>query len=159
MSHGAFYRYFAGKEELFRELATPAVDDVLVLLEELPHPRGGLHAWSRRLYQTYSIHCGLFSAWAESERARAVLEPDLALEIGAAVEAALNQRAFGDLPVDALLFLSHVERAPYIARTYPRLPQAGAVTASAEILERGFFGGAGPGPCSRTRLAVAARKI
>src|SRR5688572_16539447 len=45
MSHGTFYRYFSGKEELFRELATPAVEDVLVLLEELPEPRGGLHAW------------------------------------------------------------------------------------------------------------------
>jgi AcrR family transcriptional regulator len=144
MSHGTFYRYFSGKEELFRELATPAVDDVLVLLEELPDPRGGLHAWSRRLYQTYSIHCGLFSAWAESERARAVLEPGLVLEIDAAVEAALGHRTFGDLQVDALLLLSHVERAPYIARTYPRLPQPDAVTATGEILERGFFGGGAP---------------
>lgn len=141
MSHGTFYRYFSGKEEIFRELATPAVDDVLVLLEELPDPRGGLHAWSRRLYQIYAIHCGLLSAWAESERARAVLEPALALEIGAAVDAALAHRAFGDLPVDALLFLSHVERAPYIARTYPRLAQPDAITATGEILERGFFGG------------------
>jgi len=146
MSHGAFYRYFSGKEELFREVATPAVDDVLVLLEELPDPRGGLHAWSRRLYQTYSIHCGLFSAWAESERARAVLEPELVLEIEAAVEAALGHRPFGDLQVDPLLFLSHVERAPYSARIYPRLPQPDAVTATGEILERGFFGGGGPGP-------------
>ena len=141
MSHGALYRYFAGKEELFRELATPAVDDVLVLLEELPDPRGGLHAWSRRLYQTYSIHCGLFSAWAESERARAVLEPEIALEIDAAVEAALGDRAFGEREVAALLLLSHIERAPYVARIYPRLPQPDAVTATGEILERGFFGG------------------
>jgi hypothetical protein len=117
------------------------VDDVLVLLEELPHPRGGLHAWSRRLYQTYAIHHGLFSAWAESEAARAVLDPHLGLEIDAAVAAALGRRAFGDLEVDALLFLSHVERAPYIARTYPRLPQPDAITATGEILERGFFGG------------------
>jgi hypothetical protein len=47
--------------------------------------------------------------------------------------------------VDALLLLSHVERAPYIARTYPRLPQPDAVSATGEILERGFFGG---GPAS-----------
>jgi len=141
MSHGSFYRYFSGKEPLFRELATPAVEDVLVLLEELPAPRGGFHAWSRRLYQTDAIHRGLFSAWAESEAARAVLAPDLVVEIGAAVEAALGQRAFGDLPVDALLFLSHVERAPYVARIYPRLPQPEAITATDEILERGFFGG------------------
>ena len=140
LSHGAFYRYFSGKEEIFREVATPAVEDMLVLLEELPGPRGGLHAWSRRLYQTYAIHRGLFSAWAESEAARATLEPELALEIDAAVEAALGERGFGDLPVDALLFLSHVERAPYIARTYPRLPQADAITATGEILGRGFFG-------------------
>jgi AcrR family transcriptional regulator len=140
LSHGAFYRYFSGKEEIFREVATPAVEDVLVLLEELPHPRGGLHAWSRRLYQTYAIHGGLFSAWAGSEPARAALAPELALEIGAAVEAALGARGFGDLPVDALLLLSHVEQAPYIARSYPRLPQADAVAATGEILERGFFG-------------------
>lgn len=146
MSHGAFYRYFAGKEELFREVATPAVEDVLVLLEELPDPRGGLHAWSRRLYQTYAIHRGLFSAWAESEPARAVLEPEVVLEIRAAVAAALRQRSFGDLEVDALLFLAHVERAPYIARTYPRLPQADAIAATGEILERGFFGGEDPVP-------------
>ena len=146
MSHGAFYRYFSGKEEVFREVATPAVDDVLVLLEELPDPRGGLHAWSRRLYQTYAIHRGLFSAWAESEPARAVLGPEVALEIGAAIEATLHHRAFGDLEVEALLFLSHVDRAPYIARTYPRLPQADAITATGEILERGFFGGGGAGP-------------
>lgn len=146
MSHGTFYRYFSGKEELFRELATPALDDLLVLLEELPDPRGGLHAWSRRLYQTDSIHCGLFSAWAESQRARAVLAPELVHEIEAAVEAALGQRPFGDLPVDVLLFFSHVERAPYVARTYPRLPQPDAITATGEILERGFFGGGDTGP-------------
>jgi AcrR family transcriptional regulator len=143
MSHGAFYRYFASKEEIFREVATPAVEDVLVLLEELPDPRGGLHAWARRLYQTYAIHGGLFSAWAESEQARAALEPGVALEIAAAVEAALGPRTFGDLPVDALLLLAHVERAPYIARTYPRLPQADAIAATGEILERGFFGAGG----------------
>jgi AcrR family transcriptional regulator len=140
LSHGAFYRYFSSKEQVFREVATPAVEDVLVLLEELPDPRGGLHAWSRRLYQTYAIHGGLFSAWAESEPARAALEPEVALEIAAAVEAALGPRSFGDLPVDALLLLSHVERAPYIVRTYPRLPQADAIAATGEILERGFFG-------------------
>jgi AcrR family transcriptional regulator len=148
MSHGAFYRYFSGKEELFRELATPALEDVLVLLEELPDPRGGLHAWSRRLYQTYAIHHGLFSAWAESEPARAVLEPELGRDLDAAVAAALAQRAFGDVPVDALLFLSHVERAPYIARTYPRLPLADAITATGEILERGFFASENPAPAA-----------
>jgi len=148
MSHGAFYRYFSGKEELFREVATPAVEDVLVLLEELPHPRGGLHAWSRRVYQTYAIHRGLFSAWAESERARAALDPGLGLEIGAAVQAALRPRAFGDLEVDALLLLSHVERAPYVARSYPRLAQADAIAATGEILERGFFGGGAPAPAA-----------
>jgi AcrR family transcriptional regulator len=140
LSHGAFYRYFSGKEELFRELATPAVDDVLVLLEELPDPRGGLAAWSRRLYQTYSVHCGLFSAWAESARARAVLDPELGREIDAVVAAALAGRRSRDPEVDALLFLSHVERAPYVARIYPRLTQPDAVTATGEILERGFFG-------------------
>jgi AcrR family transcriptional regulator len=148
MSHGTFYRYFSGKEAVFREVATPAVDDVLVLLEELPAPRGGLHGWSRRLYQTDSIHRGLFSAWAESEPARAALEPELALEVGAAVDAALRQRAFGDLEVDALLLLSHVERAPYLARTYPRFPQADAITATGEILEGGFFGSGGPAPAA-----------
>ncbi len=146
LSHGTFYRYFSGMGELFREVATPAVDDVLVLLEELPGPRGGLHAWSRRLYQTYEVHCGVFSAWAESERARAVLDPHLVLELGAAVESALGPRSFGDLPVDGLLFVSHLERAPYLARVYPRVSQPEAVTATAEILERGFFGGAPPAP-------------
>ena len=146
MSHGTVYRYFSGKEELFRELATPAVEDVLVLLEELPDPRGGFDAWSRRLYQTYSIHCGLFSAWAESERARAVLDPNLGREIDAAIEAALGHRPSGDRATDALLLLSHVERAPYVVRIYPSLAQPDAVVATGEILERGFFGSAGPGP-------------
>ena len=146
MSHGAFYRYFSGKEDVFREVATPAVEDVLFLLEELPEPRGGLHAWSRRLYQTYAIHHGLFSAWFESEAARAVLEPEVLREISAAVAAALRPRDFGGVSVDGLLLLSHVERAPYVARAYPRLPQPGAITATGEILERGFFGGGGPGP-------------
>jgi AcrR family transcriptional regulator len=139
MSHGTFYRYFAGKEELFRELATPAIDDVLVLLEELPDPRGGLHAWSRRLYQSHGVHRGLYSAWAESERARAVLEPQLVSEIDAAAAAALGRRPFGDLAVDVLLFLAHIERAPYVARTYPRFAQIDAVSASGELLEQGFF--------------------
>jgi len=141
MSHGTFYRYFSGKEELFRELATPAVEDVLVLLEELPDPRGGFHAWSRRLYQTDSIHCGLFSAWAQSERARAVLDPNLGREIDAAIEAALAPRTASDRAADALLLLSHVERAPCVVRIYPSLAQADAVVATGEILERGFFGG------------------
>lgn len=143
MSHGAFYRYFAGKDEIFREVATPAVDDVLILLEELPDPRGGLHAWSRRLYQTDSIHRGLFSAWAESEAARAVLEPELAAEIDAAVDAAIRGRSHGDPEIEALLLLSHVERAPYITRIYPKLAQSDGIAATGEILERGFFGNGG----------------
>jgi len=141
MSHGTFYRYFSGKEEVFREVATPALDDLLVLLEELPDPRGGLHAWSRRLYQTYAIHRGLFSAWMESEAARTVLGPEVLQEIAVAVEASLRSRGFGDPHVDGLLLLSHLERAPYIARAYPRLPQPDAIAATGEILERGFFGG------------------
>jgi AcrR family transcriptional regulator len=146
MSHGAFYRYFSGKEEVFREVATPAVEDVLVLLEELPDPRGGLHAWSRRLYQTDATHRGLFSAWAESAPARAALAAELELEIDAAAQAALRRRPFGDPRVDALLLLSHLERAPYVARVYPRLSRPDAVAATGEILERGLFGAAGPGP-------------
>jgi AcrR family transcriptional regulator len=148
MSHGAFYRYFSGKDEVFREVAAPAVDDVLVLLEELPDPRGGLHAWSRRLYQTYAIHRGLFSAWAESEPARAALGPERVHEIDAAAEAALGRRGFGDLGVEALLLLAHLDRAPYIARTYPRFAEPDAVTATGEILERGFFGLGPPEPAA-----------
>ena len=140
MSHGTFYRYFSGKEEAFREVATPAVDDVLVLLAELPDPRGGLHAWSRRLYQTYAIHRGLFSAWIESEPARIALGPEVLHEIAAALAAGLARRRFGDSLVDGLLLLSLVERAPYVARAYPRLPQPDAIAATGEILERGFFG-------------------
>jgi AcrR family transcriptional regulator len=139
MSHGTFYRYFSGKEEIFREIATPAVDDVLALLEALPDPRGGLHTWARRLYQTDAIHRGVFAAWAESAAARAVLAPELSAEIEAAAGRALGAREPGDRPVDAWLLLAHVERAPYIVRAYPGFAEPEAITATGEILERGFF--------------------
>ena len=140
VSHGTLYRYFAGKEDIFRALVGPAVDDMLVLLEELPEPRGGFQSWSRRLYQTYAMHGNLFSVWTESERARTALATGVIESVVGVVAAALSPRSSGDLDVDTLLFIAHAERGPYIARVYPRLARADAIAATAEILERGFFG-------------------
>lgn len=142
VSHGTLYRYFSGKEDIFRALARPAVDDMLVLLEELPEPRGGFHSWSRRLYQTYAMHGNLFSVWTESERARTTLATGVIQGVVEVVAAALRPRTFGDLEVDTLLFIAHAERGPYIARVYPRIARSDAISATAEILSRGFFGGA-----------------
>ena len=140
VSHGTLYRYFAGKEDIFRTLVRPAVDDMLVLLEELPEPRGGLHSWTRRLYQSYALHENLFSVWSESERSRTAIANGVIQRVVEVVGDALRARAFGDVGVDTLLFIAHAERGPSIARMYPRFARSDAIAATAEILERGFFG-------------------
>jgi AcrR family transcriptional regulator len=140
VSHGTLYRYFSGKEDIFRTLARPAMDDMLATLDELPRPRGGYHSWSRRLHQTYATHGNLFSVWMESEGTRTALAPRMIQEAVTVVGAALHPRAFGDREVDTLLLIAHAASGPYIARVYPQFARTDLIAGTAEILECGFFG-------------------
>ena len=144
-ARATLYRYFDSKEVMFRELVRPAVEDMLLLLEELPEPRGGFYSWSRRLYQTYTAHGKLLSLLGESESSRSV-SADFRVRAAQTVGAALSGRPFGDSGVDTLLLIAHTERGPYMASAYPRFAQTDAIAATAEILPRAFFGCADDAP-------------
>jgi AcrR family transcriptional regulator len=139
LSHGTFYRYFSGKEDLFRDLVEPAVEELLVLLAELPEPRGGPRSWAQRLHESCDRQGGVLAAWAGSAFSRAVLPPAWEVEIRERVEAALAHRRFGDLAVDTTLLVTHVERAPHLARIYG-LSRSEAVDVTVGVLEWGCMG-------------------
>lgn len=140
MSHGSFYRYFAGKQAIFEELSRPALEDMLLLLGGLPDPRGGFASWSRRLYQTYAIHGSLFSAWSEMGGANPSLSRGVEAEVSEVVADALAERCHGDIEVDRIVLIAHTERGPYMAHVYPDFALGDAVASTALILERAFFG-------------------
>lgn len=149
LSHGTFYRYFASKEAIFAELARPALEDMSMLLSELPEPVAGFGSWARRWYQTYAVHGGHFFWWPEPSASIASGErgdagAELARRVFGHVMSmlipALSVRGYGDVELDSLVLLAHVEHGPFMARIYPEFPASEAIAATTVILERAFFG-------------------
>lgn len=72
-SHGTFYLYFAGKEDLFRALATEVAEEMVGLAEALPPiapDESGyreLRAWLERFTALYEHYGPVIRAWTEAE--------------------------------------------------------------------------------------------
>ena len=138
VAHGTFYRYFAGKEEVFLEVAGAAADEMVAMVDRFPRDRREVRAWSERWFTTYDTHGAIFSAWAEASPALA----DPAWDVATSVTRRLAGVLGADGPageVDVLALLGLLEWSPYLARAYPSISMAAASEAMATIVERAFL--------------------
>ena len=144
-SHGSFYRYFEGKDDLFRVLATEAAEQLIACIDAFPRgdDAAALHAWLDTWFGLYAEHGGIIGLWRETQFPDPALEAltqrvaDVALS---RLLDALGERAVGDPLVDAMAFLGLVETVPHHVHAFGYFPQAAAVDALVAIIRRGFLG-------------------
>jgi len=144
VSHGAFYRYFKGKDELAHLLAAQAMRTVATSFTEIPDPidegpQGGaaLRRWLNRYNVAQASETAMIRVWVD-----AGLQDDALLADSASVldwgrrrmRHFLSQRDFGDPETDAVVLLSLIDTFGVRERS-PR-----ATDAAAHIIECGFLG-------------------
>jgi AcrR family transcriptional regulator len=145
VSHGAFYRYFTGKDELARILNARALRDIGTELAEIPDPAtldgaGGdtaLRRWLRRLHDAQADQAAMLRVWVEAALQDPILRVESAppLDWGRRRMARyLRPRAFGDPDMDAVLMVALFGVFGARART------ALEVEAAAHVVERGLLG-------------------
>jgi AcrR family transcriptional regulator len=145
VSHGAFYRYFKGKDELARILNAQALHEIGTRLGEIPspttldHPGGGaaLRRWLRRLHSAQSGEAAMLRVWVDASLQDPVLRAESAppLDWGRRRMARyLSPRGFGDVDMDALFMVALL--GVFGAR--PRPPAE--IEAAALVIERGLLG-------------------
>ncbi len=144
VSHGAFYLYFADKQELFRILAAEAAEDMIARVAELaadPRPTGeDLVDWLAGFVAGYRRHGAVFRAWME-DHARDRGLHRLAKEAFARtvddMGRSVDTAALGPLGPVALLAL--VERFAYFAISRDLPTDRAALCSVATLIERGFL--------------------
>jgi AcrR family transcriptional regulator len=144
-SHGSFYRYFEGKDDLFRVLATEAAEKLIGCIDAFPEgdDAAALHDWLDTWFGLYAEHGGIIGLWRETQFPDPALEAltkrvaDVALS---RLLDALGERAVGDPLVDAVAFLGLVETVPHHVHAFGYFTQAEAVDALVAIIRRGFLG-------------------
>jgi AcrR family transcriptional regulator len=144
-SHGSFYRYFEGKDDLFRVLATEAAEQLIECIDGFPagDDAAALHDWLHTWFGLYAEHGGIIALWRETQFPDPALEAltrrvaDVAL---ARLLDALGERAVGDPLVDAMAFLGLVETVPHHVRGFGYFSESEAVDALVAIIRRGFLG-------------------
>jgi AcrR family transcriptional regulator len=144
-SHGSFYRYFEGKDDLFRVLATEAAEKLIGCIDAFPKgdDAAALHDWLDTWFGLYAEHGGIIGLWRETQFPDPALEAltkrvaDVALS---RLLDALGERAVGDPLVDAMAFLGLVETVPHHVHAFGYFTQAEAVDALVAIIRRGFLG-------------------
>jgi AcrR family transcriptional regulator len=132
VSHGAFYRYFANKEELVRVVAARSLGTLSTSLAEIPTAdRAALRRWLRRYGAAHGAEGALIRVWVELG--------DLAGDHAAVFDwgrrqvlGLLGGRLTGDPEAEALVLLALVETFGV---------QDGDVDAAMRLLERGFLVG------------------
>ena len=145
VSHGAFYRYFKGKDELARILNAQALHDIGTRLGEIPSvatidgPGGGpaLRRWLRRLHDAQAGEAALLRVWVDAALQDPVLRAESAppLDWGRRRMARyLAPRGFGDVDMDAVFMVALF--GVFGAR--PRPPAE--IAAAAHVIERGLLG-------------------
>ncbi|HEX4775578.1 MAG TPA: TetR family transcriptional regulator [Acidimicrobiia bacterium] len=145
VSHGAFYRYFRGKDELARVLTARAREAVAATLTELPDvldldpPAGrtALRRWLRRYNAAHAHEAGMLRVWVDA----ALQDPALRAESAPPLDWGrrrmaryLQPRGFGDLDMDAVVMVA------LLGVFGPRQRSAAEVDAAAHVIERGLFG-------------------
>lgn len=142
VSHGAFYRYFANKDQLARVLGVDAIGRVATAFSQIP-PAAGIHEgsevlrqWLQRYNATHATETGVIRAWADASdgdgrRADAAAADDWGRRQMARF---LAPRGFGDHDTEGLIMVAllGVFGAHQRAET--------TVDAAASIIERGLLG-------------------
>ena len=144
VSHGAFYRYFKGKDELAHLLASQAMRSVAAVFTEVPDPvelgpkgTAALKRWLRRYNDVQVSETGMIRVWVDAS-----LEDESLLADSASVldwgrrrmGHFLRQREFGDAGTDAVVLLAFIDTFGVSERS------TRAVDAAALVIERGFLG-------------------
>jgi AcrR family transcriptional regulator len=140
LSHGAFYRYFEDKEQVFREVALAAAADTIELIEELPDPPGGLAAWCTRYYATYELHGALFGMWPEASEAGVEAAEEVSQAVLSTLQAVLAHRPFGDVDVDAVVLFALLDGGPQSTFAFAALSTDEAAAATHIFLARSLLG-------------------
>jgi AcrR family transcriptional regulator len=145
VSHGAFYRYFSGTDQLARTLTARAMRHVSTPLSELPDVsawnepagRGALRRWLRRYNAVHADEAAMLRVWVDA----ALQDPALRVESAPALDWGrrwmaryLRPRGFGDVDMDAVVMEALL--GVFGARHRPPLE----VEAAAHVFERGLLG-------------------
>lgn len=167
-SHGTFYLYFSNKEDLFKALASSAMDEMALLADELeevtPDAKGleVLRDWIVRFLDVYAKHGAVIRAWTEGE----IVDNDLGRQgtallttLTRALGARISEAGTGDdvdSRVAALACLSMLERFSYLVQSRQiDFDRDDIVTTLARVTHAGFFTGQAV-PSVRRRRVVRA---
>lgn len=144
VSHGAFYRYFEGKDHIVRVVAVNALREVAAAFDTIPDVSGrqasdsaALRQWLRRYNATQAGHAAMIRVWLEATAD----DPHRATESAAALDWGwhrllrfLAPRGFGDVDADALLMMSLLDTMGGM-HNVPANADAAAL-----LVERGLLG-------------------
>jgi AcrR family transcriptional regulator len=167
-SRASFYRYFSGKDDLFRELSRACFRDMRSVIREfalLETASGGarkddleeLVAAYRRLH---SRHGGVIRAWTErSAPPDSPMRPEATETFGALLgEMVRALRESGapsgvDIEVQAALMFLSIERSSFfVSNRHSRVDPDRLAPTLASMLQRAYFGATSTGP-RRLRIA------
>jgi AcrR family transcriptional regulator len=145
VSHGAFYRYFRGKDHLAHVLAGRAMRTVSTAFTEIPAATAlgaspgtaALRRWLRRYNATHSAEAAMIRVWGDAARHDETLGPEsaAALDWGRRrLVRFLQPRDFGDVDTEALVMVA------LLGTFGARERSAATIDAAAHIIERGLLG-------------------
>jgi AcrR family transcriptional regulator len=144
VSHGAFYLYFADKQEVLRELIEEAADEMTALVAELgadPPPRGEAFVdWLERFIEDYRRHGVIIRVWMEDharDRGLRKLADDTFGRVVADLATIVDTDRLGPLGPVALLAL--LERFTYFATSRDLTVDRESLRSVATLVERGFL--------------------
>jgi AcrR family transcriptional regulator len=144
VSHGAFYRYFQGKDHLAHVLAVRAIRNVSTALTDIPPAdhdgspdRATLRRWLRRYNASQSNETAMIRVWVDASYDDPTLGPDsaAALDWGRrSLARFLRPRDFGDVDTEAVVMVALLSAFGSSERP------ADITDAAAHIIERGLLG-------------------
>jgi AcrR family transcriptional regulator len=145
VSHGAFYRYFQGKDHLAQVLAGRAMRTVGTTFTEIPRStalgaspgRAALRRWLRRYNTSQAAEMAMIRVWGDAARHDTTLRPDsaAALDWGRRrLVRFLQPRDFGDVETEALVMVA------LLSAFGARERSAATIDAAAHMVERGLLG-------------------
>jgi AcrR family transcriptional regulator len=145
VSHGSFYRYFDGRDDLFRVIAVAAAAELVGCIDRLPvgDDPTALRAWLSDWFRVYAEHGGIIALWRETQ----FPDPSLAVVTHQVADHAvghlldvLGERAVGDPLVDAMAVLGLLETVPHQVHAAGHHREADAVDALVVTIRRGVLG-------------------